>query len=407
MKAPPERVVQIEAQASPAESDAPADAGAPTGRGVVLSNTPPLSSRGTGSEDWLEVAAYVNWDADKWPELHDRLELFKSIAGSEEQPPEGFEWWENGWPVNVDRIGARLGCGTKGPYFAYKMEYVGMTIMIAERMLAHKIIPNVVIRIGGEPCLFNGSHRCLTLGREFIAGLGGTTIKEKLSRVDVALDMPGVDMGEFEAAFNEGRYICRAKSVGYHKSTGVTLRFGESPLMLRIYDKLAESGTQSNSLKRAHLIFYRWGGEVPKYACRVEFELRRESLKEVGIDTVADYYTKRSDLVQYLTYDWFRMTADKVKRENKNQSRAKVSALWQEVQTSLANWAGIPPGLALSPLDRKQVDVTQLLKQAFGVLKTAASYQGREAQTVNDFLSYALFGLEGIAADWFKKKPQG
>ena len=392
----------IEAQASSAESVAPADAGAPTGRGVVLSNTPPLSSRGTGSEDWFEVAAYVDWNPDEWPKVHDRLEEYKALASNDDVPEE-FQWSVNGHQVNVDRMGARLGKGRKGPYFAYKMEYAGIDILIADRMRAHETIPNVILLITGTACLTNSSHGCLALGREFITRLGGMIMKDKLSRVDVALDMPGVDMGEFEAAFNEDRYICRSKSIGYHKSTGVTLCFGESPLLLRIYDKLAESGIQSNALKRTYLIFYRWGGEVPKCASRVEFEIRREALKSVGIDTVSDYFEKRSDLVCYLTHHWFRMTIHTVKRENKNQSRAKVSPLWQEVQSALAAWAGTPAWCSLAPLDRQQVDVSQLFKQAYGVIQTAAQYQGIELSTVKNFLSYAESGLRRIAIDRLKR----
>ena len=66
----------------------------------------------------------------------------------------------------------------------------------------------------------------------------------------------------------------------------------------------------------------------------------------------------------------------------------------------------MPPGLALTPLDRNQADVSQLLTQALGVLKTAANYQGVRALTAKDFLSYANFSLEGIAADWFKRNAQ-
>ena len=66
------------------------------------------------------------------------------------------------------------------------------------------------------------------------------------------------------------------------------------------------------------------------------------------------------------------MTASTADRENKNQSRAVVLPLWAEVQRPLQAWAGSPAGCSLAPLDRAGVDVTQLFKQAFGVVKAAA-----------------------------------
>jgi hypothetical protein len=164
--------------------------------------------------------------------------------------------------------------------------------------------------------------------------------------------------------------------------------------LIRIYDKLAETIKCANALKRFAMMERRWGGIMPGEAVRVEFEIRRQALKDRGIDSVNDYCTKRPDLVYYLADEWFRFTADIVDRENKNQSRAKVLPLWKEVQAAFQSWAGCPQGCSLAPLDLERVDVRQLFKQALGVIKTAARYQGRSNLKNEELLAYARGGLK-------------
>ncbi|MBU1735846.1 MAG: replication initiation factor domain-containing protein [Verrucomicrobia bacterium] len=375
----------------------PLMAGAAAPGGVMSSNTPPLSSHWVGAEDWLECSMYVDWLPEKWVETRDKLEIYKELAAHEEVPKEFKRWDVNGIEVNVEPAGAKLGHKNKGSYFAYKMEYGEITVLIADHPSPRGSIPNVVIRINGEACLIYGAINCLKHGRDFIACLGGIIRKEKLSRVDIALDMPGVGMSDFFAAFNEKRYICRAKSRGFTESNGLTLKFGESPLLLRIYDKLAETQKRANPLKAFAIKDRRWDGVIPGQAARVEFELKREALKERGIDSPDDYFMKRADLVNYLVRGWFRFTSEVVDRENKNQSRAEVLPLWKEVQTAFESWAGSPAGCSLAPLNREAVDVTQLFKQMLGLGKAAARYQGKNNLNTEELLPYIMNGLRANA----------
>jgi len=102
-------------------------------------------------------------------------------------------------------------------------------------------------------------------------------------------------------------------------------------------------------------------------------------------------------LAQYLTHEWFWMTLGPVDRANKHQSRAEVLSLWSDVQAAIRAWAGTLAGLSLAPLDRTGVDVTRLFKQAFGVVKAAAEYQGKKRMSLAEFLAYAQEGLRKVA----------
>jgi hypothetical protein len=358
-----------------------------------------MSSQWTGSEDWFEWVLYVDWHEEKWQEMQLKLEELKAIAEADVSPEEWDCLCVNEFEVNVEPCGARLGKGKKGPYYAYKAEYGGLDVMIAKCSTAKGNVPNVVIRASGEVCLLIGVETCLKRGRNFVAGIGGTIRKDKLSRVDIALDMPGVGMSDFKSAFDGGKYICRAKSLGWTQSNGLTLKFGESPLLLRIYDKLAETLKCDNPRKVYAMIKRRWGDTIPDQAARVEFEIRREALKNRGIDSVDDYFQKRADLMNYLVHEWFRLTTETVDRKNKNQSRAEVLPLWKDVQTAFESWAGSPAGCSLEPLSLEAVDVTQMFKQALGVIRTAAQCQGRNYLSTEELLSYAMFGLR-LTATW-------
>jgi hypothetical protein len=369
--------------------------------GVHSSNTPPSSSKldeidsWIGAEDWLEWVLYVDWTGI-WQELNKRLKKAKELAACESCPPELYQIQFWGGRATVSPTGSRLG-SKKGPYFAYKLEYEGLVVLIAERETPHKNFPSVVIRADGDTCLSTGAQEAYKSATWMIEALGGKIIRNRLSRVDICLDMPEVQIEPFDRAFLEERYICRAVSKARYSGTGVTVSIGKAPLMCRIYDKKAEVELKANPHKNLCMRFYRWNSpEMPSAATRVEFELRRESLKDRGIDTVEDYYAKRADLVAYLTYDWFRFTANKVDRENKNQSKARMLPLWNQVRKAFKNWAGSPPGLPLEPLPKEKANVRNLLKQALGAAQAAARYQGKDINTVGGLLEY----LEESALDY-------
>jgi hypothetical protein len=250
----------------------------------------------------------------------------------------------------------------------------------------------VMVRVPGAACLYPGAHDCYEKATRMIEALGGTIRHNRLSRVDICLDMRDVSLDEFYKPFSENRYICRSREdtayVPQKGNGGMTLYFGKAPLQCRIYDKLKEVEKRANPHKRLCMRVYRWGPILPNAATRVEFELRRAALKERGIDAVEDYYAKRADLVYYLTTKWLRFTANKVDRENKNQSKSRTLPLWNQVRKALEKWAGSPPGLSLVPLPKEQADVQNLLKQLIGVGQTAAGYQGQEITTIEELLAY-------------------
>jgi len=378
--------------------------------GVVLSNTPPLSSISnpdphgwTGAEDWIEWSLSVNWPLKIWKKLRADLEEAKTSAAQQGAEEKHTSIAVRGRYANVSPCGVRAGKGNKGLYFAYSLEYDGIRISIADKKDSNGKQPNLMFRASGEQCLLQGAHHCYEIGNRFVRQLGGQSSDCKLSRVDICLDMPGTSIDELMIAFNEKRYITRTKARGYFETSGRSFFLGKPPLVIQAYDKLAEVNTKANPTKKLAMIEYRWNGEIPANATRVEFQIRREALKTRGINSVEDYFEKRADLIFYLTHNWIRFLETIPDRKNKNQSKIPTLEIWKNIQDSFQNFAGGKKGVSLAPLEKEKADVGQMIKQAFGVLESAARHKGLNISSWDEFNKFAKPQLKSLAGKRYAK----
>jgi hypothetical protein len=247
--------------------------------------------------------------------------------------------------------------------------------------------------VDGSACTLKHAVSWFNDAKVLVGILGGVIKKNKLSRVDICLDMPHVPLDEFVSCFDRGRYICRANARSKYESSGISVCFGENPIKARIYDKLREVKKKANPEKTLAMKLYRWGGGFPDSATRVEFQIRRDGLKLRGIDCVQDYLDRRASLASYLTTEWLRLTLDHVDKKNKNQSKARTLPLWEAVGDRLV-WWGAGADAPLDPLPKGKADVDQLIKQMVGVGRAAARFQGKEDLTDDELLAYMVKGAK-------------
>jgi len=236
----------------------------------------------------------------------------------------------------------------------------------------------------GQSCLRHGARELLLSARSILASQNCIIEEEKLSRVDVCLDLPGVSMDPFVKAVREERYIMRSRHCREIESFSQTVILGKEPLSLSIYDRLAFVNSKLNRRELLDLMKQRrWGGMVPREAVRVEFRLRRAALTRLGIDSPDDYFDRRGDIVAHLCDSAFRFAENPVDRSN--TARAKVLPLWQDVARGFARWAGQPQGVALQPLPKQPADVSHLMKQAYGLVRRIAIQLERNPVTLQEF----------------------
>lgn len=358
---------------------------------IGVSNTPPHASHSSpwrGGEDWWTCGFQVVWS--NWPNRRAQLDAVKTSAGNRgrihdktiSQAPLG------GYVIDMSPAGLELGELSKGPYMAYRFACEGLTFLVEDCPAPRGTRCNVRFNVPGDVCLQHGGLGCLELARDIVRQAGGIIDLEVLGRVDMCVDLPGVGMDPFWDAAQEKRYVtkCKIRSDIEHYSR--TLRFGQRPLSLCVYDKLRQVRSKQDPNLLDLMVDRRWGGVVPRRAVRVEFSLGRKKLKDFGIGSPDGYFRLRGALAADLCTNWFRFTESKVDR--RNTSRAVTLPLWSQITEAFAAWAGEPNGEALEPLPRGPVDVTGLLRSGYGMLRAIGRAQGREAVPFDDYCAWVL-----------------
>ena len=367
--------------------------------GGCLSNTHPPSSQAAlegypdyhfaGAYDWFEWGCHVQWEDERFQVLNKKLESAKSDCQEKKLPCQVVSF--DGIVLVVERTGGNRG-GDRGEHYEYKVRYAGLTIGIAARNKPNDQRPNVYVRMTGRECLLLGAVEGYQMARQLIVGLGGKVVKEKLSRVDISLDIAGLDVVELQEAAERKQFITDAGSVRpvndvlHDIKSGIVA--GKRPMRLVIYDKLEELQDTCDELYRRGLIDRRWGGQQPENATRVEYQCSRAWLMNQGISSPDDLFRLVGSLVEKLTGQWFWMTEEPVDRKNKNQSRAVPLAVWRGIQEAFRKVYGKPAG-PLVPVQRDKIEPMRLMKQARGCLRNALLQMRKECRDYREFAKKA------------------
>ena len=394
--------------------------------GGIDNNMPPLTSKPfkvTGGEDWLELAVFVDltrvWD--KWVGEVFENAVKQAKEDGEEQVIHVFEH-----RMAVQSFGSHFG----PMYYDFRaFDQKDLVWWFRKEPIDHENIASVRVRISGEACLCSDSctENLVKWVYRFFDKLETPVRKIAISRGDLCVDIPGMDVETFRKAHMKRHFATRARSKAmdetmektkgstgnvdletwrYLESKGLTLYIGRSPLTMRAYNKLAELEHKMNPRKWQAMIERRWGGVVPTHATRVEFELRREALKARGIDTIEDFFEKRAALVEYLSTEWFRYLVTDGRKDQRKR-RWPTHPDWEIVQQGFRDVFQGRLDMDLSPLPKAECDVSALGKQAFGVVMKAAECQGQELNNYTQFMRYCSEFFQDAAkskkySEWFE-----
>ncbi len=144
---------------------------------------------------------------------------------------------------------------------------------------------------------------------------------ELISRVDFSFDyhLPTMD-------FTEDHFVTRCKKDEKHRENrkAQTFTLGRGgPLRLRIYDKVAEIEQVSNKV----WFFVLWGQDRDVW--RIEWQVRKDLLRQFSISTFADLQKIAGDLLRYLAEEH---TTLRVPNGDENRSRWPLHPLWIDLQ---------------------------------------------------------------------------
>lgn len=146
---------------------------------------------------------------------------------------------------------------------------------------------------------------------------------ESLSRVDLAFDyhLPTLD-------FDEQNFVSKATKDNKHRKHGEvqTFRYGAQNTVLRLYNK-SEEISESSHKTWFHSIWQREDG-----VWRIEWQVRKEVLRQLGIRTIEDLDERVGDLGHYLQNH----TSLRKKTNDSNKSRWPLHPLWQDMAQQMA-----------------------------------------------------------------------
>ncbi len=319
-----------------------------------------------GGEDTVEASLGVHW-REGYAELIAALKGAKERAQAHNVPVAGVEI--GGRHCAVYRRGRGTG-GGKGQHYAFRVETGGLVLLIAEESTPRESTPNVRVLLGAVTLMrLRGLLNAWPYVRNVLESLGGFILWDKLSRVDLCVDIADVNVQEIVELIRKGCAIGHARARIYHELngnwTGISIGQG-GDVMIRIYDKPHEVYVVNRDTEKAALLeLLRWGRR-PEYAVRVEIQLRRTALRELGIGTVSEYRQNRAQAIRYVVEDWFRLTGAVPDRENNNTQRAATHELWLTVARRFATVCGEKPGKARRILTVAPPNSERLAKQSLG-----------------------------------------
>ena len=219
----------------------------------------------------------------------------------------------------------------------------------------------------------------------------------QVSRLDICIDVHGRDVWQSIRPIMTQSVVSRANKFGMQGdlSTGIeTFYLGKrtSAHQLCIYDKVAELQQAKNAVKRRLFKQMFFGDEEAEFTqpiTRYEFRLSRDAIRDThGCHDMYDTFDKLTDIVRYLTENWYRETAKTVDKANNNQAKAEVSSYWRLVCAGIQKTFDKPVSFRV----RRSKRVGDLATYARSIRGYVASYCAASGQT---FLSLpdALLGL--------------
>jgi len=293
--------------------------------------------------------------------------------------------------------------GGRGTHYAFVLRSGQADFKISRQEEPYQQTPNVFVDFGSASLMDGGISEVRSHVEDVIRRLGGRLLWDKVSRVDLATDLPGVGVSEFCEMVYRDQYLCRARKWDLHgegHKTGVTLGAG-GDVVCRIYDKLYEvTRAHPDAHKLKLLEERRWGGPQEQ-ATRVEFQLRREALMSLDVDSLADYQKNRAAICVYLVEKWLRFLSEIPDRDNHNTQRTESHPLWEKVSRAFVAWVGLAQSVVRRSRRLVYGDPVRLVKQAAGCLMAVAA-QVKEGALISsgEFLRVAGVCIDSVVAGY-------
>lgn len=307
--------------------------------------------------DTLVLAIDVKWRSDDLfyylahlkDEAKEKGKELPGLLGSEEECSE--------WLFSMRPHGAR----------GYEWLLTGgeFTLRIGNWMEPQSM-PSIMAEIRSEALWHQGPEGAVDRILRLLDRSGASVTSVKPSRVDLCLDItfPEELWSKELASYQVTRAIDTALHLRRPNLTGINV--GRGGISARIYDKPLEIRQRAS---KKEWMFDIWRlKEVPEgyRIIRIEFQLRREVLKELGIDTIDDLFEYGANAWRYCTENWLKFQD----RPGKHHTQRSTVPWWQLVQNGFFGIQGADPLIR----DRAiRADMKQLRDQIIGLASSVTA----------------------------------
>lgn len=184
---------------------------------------------------------------------------------------------------------------------------------------------------------------------------------ERLSRTDFAFDyyLPKID-------FSEDHFVSLSSKDNKYRNNGEvqTFRFGVGSSSLKIYNKVDEINEKSHKT----WLFKLWG--IDHDVWRVEWQVRKEQLRKIGIITFEDLNERQGDLLRHLVKHH---TTLRIKSQDSNRSRWEMHPLWIDLIHQVNSMQGLGVVRELKKHELLDETLTRIGMSVYGYLKRVAA----------------------------------
>lgn len=241
--------------------------------------------------------------------------------------------------------------------------------------------PSILITIRSEILWRLGPKEAVSYILDFIKSVNGKISSVKLSRIDLCVDIliPEIFWNTDILDFVVSRCKKMNAHFGNKKSKLQTIEIGtrKSPIMARLYDKPQEIKERS----KKEWMYDVWKlKSIPKgmKIIRIEYQLRREIIKQFGLNQYEDLYKYYPNVWASCTKEWLSFR-DNPGKHQKNQR--KVLSWWRIVQNGFKHMQDPDP---LIRFKASKADEKQLVAQAFGHLTSLQAHLLEKNEAEND-----------------------
>jgi len=339
---------------------------------------------------------YVSFKGTLKEGLKERMEEKKKLAQSEDEKEQALA------VMTIDdhcfEVSDR---GTKWYSFILVDNWYHLQISGSKRQK----LPQVYVQVSSELLTCYGLDNAIINLRKIVNILLETIEEETISRMDIFTDF--VTDKELES-IEKVSWVTRAQKTHKYWNgdifTGWTIGQG-GDILARLYDKTVEiEKSRKDYLKE---IWEKQGWDTFQRVWRLEFQLRRELLGQMKINTFLSLQEKTNDVWRYGTQDWLRLA---INDNTINRTRWMTDPLWEKIQDVRFNDGKFTGILREVNKSRIPSDKT-LFQNGIGYITAFAAREGFEnvdKGTLSEYLekakNYLRKQTNGRDEDYLKTK---